>query len=76
VVVGVDVAREERAEKIPDRGHQGLKAAEPGAHDADVFHGDALHGQALAHRDGEGVHGQAHGQKKQFPDTHIADTPI
>ena len=66
VVVGSDGLLEAGAKKIADGGHQGLESAEVEGDDGGVFLVELLHGQAFADGNGEGVHGQADGKKKQF----------
>ena len=65
-----DVLREAAAQQVADERHQGLKASEPEAHDHHVLPLYPADGQALADGHGEGVHGQAHGQNKQFQYRH------
>ena len=62
---------EAAAQQPAQKGHQALKPAEPQSGGEGMGQGDPPGGQPLAYRNGEGVHGQAHGQKEQFKNTHI-----
>ena len=70
VVHGGDVALKGGAQQVANAGHQGLEAAEPGADDKIVLPSELLGGQTLADGDGEGVHGQAYGDEKEFQNAH------
>ena len=64
MIVGLNALGELRADEVSDQGHQRLKPAEPQAHHARLFPIDFSHGQALADRNREGVHGKTHGQQQ------------
>ena len=61
-----DILLEGGTQQIAQGGHQRLKASEPRTHDEIVPPLQRLRGQALADRDGEGVHRQPHRNEKQF----------
>ena len=61
---GQDVATDRAAEQAAEQRHQKLEAAEIQSREQCVPHFQAAHGQALADRDGEGVHAQAHADQE------------
>ena len=66
----IDILLKSCAQQIADHRHQRLKAAEPYAADRGVAEAEALHGKALADRNGKCIHRKPDGQKKQFDKTH------
>ena len=66
VIYRGDILLEGGTQQIAQGGHQRLKASEPRTHDEIVPPLQRLRGQALADRDGEGVHRQPHRNEKQF----------
>ena len=75
VVDGGDVALEGGAQEVTEARHQGLEAAEPGADDEVMPTSELAGGETLADGDGEGVHGEAHGDEKEFQNAHIKYPP-
>ena len=70
VVDGGDVALKGGAQEVAQARHQGLEAAEPGADDEVMPTSQLPGGKTLADGDGEGVHGEAHGDEKEFQNAH------
>ena len=64
VIHRLDGRGKQGSQKIAQGGHQRLKASEPRTHDEIVPPLQRLRGQALADRDGEGVHRQPHRNEK------------
>ena len=59
------------AQQPAQKGHQRLEAAEPQSGDEGMAQPHLTGGKALADRDGKGIHGQSHGDQKQFDDSHM-----
>ncbi len=71
VVVGCDGVLKIDAQQVTQQRHQSLESAKIQADDNGVTVVHFPHGQALADGYGEGVHGQAHGNEKQFEQRHM-----
>ena len=56
MVETLDICFKLFSEKIADRRHKRLKAAEPRAYQNIVFGAQFLHGKAFTYRNGESVH--------------------
>lgn len=53
-----------------DDRHDSLEESEGGGHTQGVTDMEVLHGNTACHGDGEGIHGEADGQKKDFKESH------
>ena len=62
---------EAAAQEVAYQGHYGLGTAEPKTGYHHVLEFQLLNRQSLANGYGEGVHGQAHGNEKQFDKAQI-----